>query len=116
MNAIKLPVKATSHFSGQYGWRVKLVNGDFLSGALTEAEAHQIAMALNLHDELVEALMPFAAVDPTSVGSIPNEYAFLWKPSQTGKDLPGISIAHIKQAKAVLAKIESVNETKTTNP
>lgn len=53
MNAIKLPVKAYKGFDGQW-----LVNDakSRLCQSLTELQANQIALALNLHDDMLAEL------------------------------------------------------------
>jgi hypothetical protein len=55
---------------------------------------------------LVEALAPFAACEVESFGSVPDDKAYLWKPSQTSRELPGISIADVKRAKQALKEIK----------
>lgn len=54
MNAIKLPAEA-SHAVGDW-WRVRTADKIILCALVTEPQAKQIALALNLHDELFVAL------------------------------------------------------------
>lgn len=52
--------------------------------------------------ELVEALRPFALVYPVRFKSIHPKDTWLWKPSGTDNELPGISLEHVLNAKAAL--------------
>lgn len=56
-------------------------------------------------NKLREALQPLAALEVSSIGSIPDDQAWLWKPSQTSRlDCPGINVAHVRAAKLCLAE------------
>lgn len=55
---------------------------------------------------LVEALRPFALVDPVRFKSIHPKDAWLWKPSGVTKDYPGISLEHVLNAKSALDRYD----------
>jgi hypothetical protein len=66
-------------------------------GALTPNERKILALAEELK-EAWDLLQPIAeaAKSATRLSSaIPPEKQFLWKPSQSSKDLPGISLANV---------------------
>lgn len=106
MKSIQLPVRVEREEPSPEWYHVIQKNGDVLVPIVTKSESDQIVLALNLHNELVAALKPFSDCDPTNVGNIPDEMAYLWKPTCSSKDLPGISVAHIKEAMAVLKKLK----------
>ncbi len=58
MNAIKLPVVAYAGCDGQ--WFVRNEDKIRLAGPITEAQVKQIAISLNCHEALVEALSFYA--------------------------------------------------------
>jgi hypothetical protein len=65
---------------------------------------HEYAKLLEQKCELLEALKPFTVLECSGIGSVPDDKVFLWKPQQTSKNLPGISLAHINAAKSAYAK------------
>ncbi len=54
--------------------------------------------------ELIDALKPFALAcdEASAVASIPDEKVWLWKPSSNQRETNGISLAHLKAAKAAI--------------
>ncbi len=63
MSALKLPVTAfqLKHpDNGSHAWAVMDLNNSVFCRDLNDQEAKQIALALNLHDELVSALKFYA--------------------------------------------------------
>ena len=63
--------------------------------ALAQAQKREVALR--------EALKPFAILEVRPVGHTPENEQYIWKPTQTSRELPGISLAHINAAKQVLA-------------
>jgi hypothetical protein len=59
------------------------------------------------------ALEPFDKLEVTSFGMVPDVNAYLWKPSQTSRDLPGINVAHIKACKQALTRAREAGITAT---
>lgn len=108
MTALKLPITVEGGICGA-GWTISDKNGITIAVGLRHDHAKEIALSLNLHDELVAALKPFAACNPTQFGKgVTDDGTWLWKPNSTNQELPGISVAHIKQAKAALAKLDNL--------
>jgi hypothetical protein len=105
VNRIELPVIVTRITIGG-SWLIVDADGvTICNTGGSEFLAREIARLLNLHDEFVAALGPFAACNPTMFSKvIPDESSWLWKPSNTNQELPGISVAHIKAAKKLLEK------------
>lgn len=64
-------------------------------------KAQHIATAEALR-KMEAALKPFALCEPSSVGSIPTDKIYLWKPNCTGRDSNGISKFDIDRAKQAL--------------
>ena len=47
-----------------------------------------------------EALEPFADCDANTMGRIPDNECYLWKPTSTNRETKGISVANIKDARS----------------
>lgn len=108
MNAIKLPVRA--YYNVNHLWHVRCENDYLVCSDLSESDAKQIALALNSHDALVEALR-FYALEPSECRN------------RLNPDLPGTrndwnaEIGHDAGDKArdALAKAEELRKN-TTKP
>lgn len=108
MNAIKLPVRVEKKTGGWWWDVVDSEDVELFNTGKNEAIAHQISLALNSHDALVDALGFYArkpgdclnAYDPSSPGNMND-----WKRiiGMDGGDL----------ARVALAKVEEMRKTQT---
>lgn len=80
----------------QSAWQAEAIECDLQRKRAERAEA--------FIRQLQDALMPFALAfkESNSVGSIPDEQVWIWKPSDNRRETHGISRAHLKAAATIL--------------